>query len=101
MTYSNFVEKCKDVVLMAIEGECDWESIDAFQKHIDSIYNSLHISWFSKTLQNRKALVMSTDSLFDHTYWEVTYNGDKDEYYIDKYHKQSNTVIRGKDIETM
>lgn len=102
MTYSHFVKKCKDVVLIAIEREHDWESIDAFQKHINSIYDSLHITWFSKTLQNHKALVMSTDSLFDKTYWEVTYNGDKDEYYVDKYIKQSNTVILGEDInETM
>ena len=102
MTYSHFVKKCKDVVLIAIEREHDWESIDAFQKHINFIYDSLHITWFSKTLQNHKALVMSTDSLFDKTYWEVTYNGDKDEYYVDKYIKQSNTVILGEDIdETM
>ena len=34
--------------------------------------------------------------------WEVTYNGDKDEYYVDRYIKQSNTVILGEDInETM
>ena len=39
---------------------------------------------------------------FDHVYWEVTYNGDTNEYYVDKYIKQSNTVILGEDIdETM
>ena len=97
----NFVENCRDVVLIAIEKEHDWESIDSFQQHINFIYDSLHVTWFSKTLQNRKALVMSTDSVFDHIYWEVTYNGDANEYYVDTYHKQSNVVISGEDIEDM
>lgn len=34
--------------------------------------------------------------------WEVTYNGDTNEYYVDEYKKQSNKVILGADIdETM
>lgn len=77
-------------------------SSQARMQDVKLVYDSLHITWFSKTLQNHKALVMSTHKDYDHTYWEVTYNGDKDEYYVDEYKKQSNTVILGEDIdETM
>lgn len=51
----------------------------------------LYIVWFCKTLQNWKALI-STDK-WNSVYWEVTFNGDKSEAYIDKYIKESNSVI--------
>lgn len=57
---------------------------------IDEIY----IVWFSKTLQNWKALLGTT--LPDGMYYEITYNGDRKEAYIDTYHKIDNTVV---DIE--
>lgn len=76
-------------------------STNSRDKDIDDTYESLNIVWFSKTLQNHKALVMSTHEYYDDTYWEVTYNGDKDEYYVDEYIKTSNEVISGDDIETM
>ena len=93
---SNFIDRCIETVWQSID--YDWESQDFFTDHCDEIYESLKIVWFCKTLKNHKALVMSTDSMFNHTYWEVTYNGDKDEYYVDEYKKQSNTVILGEDI---
>lgn len=89
MTMSKFINNCIEVV---------WLTIDVEDNKVDEVYESLNIVWFSKTLQNHKALVMSTSEDFDHVYWEVTYNGDKDEYYVDKYIKQSNTVILGEDI---
>lgn len=51
----------------------------------------LYIVWFCKTLQNWKALI-STD-VASGLYWEVTYNGDKKETYVDRYRKQGNTCI--------
>lgn len=51
----------------------------------------LYIVWFCKTLQNWKALV-STD-VASGLYWEVTYNGNKCEAYVDRYRKQFNTAI--------
>lgn len=51
----------------------------------------LYIVWFAKTLQNWKALI-STDSV-DGVYWEVTFNGNKSEAYIDRYSKEKNTAI--------
>ena len=44
-----------------------------------------------KTLQNSKALVSTT--LPDGMYYELTYNGDKDELYLDAYKKFENRCI--------
>jgi hypothetical protein len=50
-----------------------------------------YIVWFTKTLQNWKALVSTT--LPDQMHYELTYNGDKDELYIDAYKKFNNSRI--------
>ena len=47
--------------------------------------------WKCKTLQNWKYLLAST--LFDGMYYELTYNGDKDEWYLDAYKKFENRRI--------
>lgn len=54
----------------------------------------VYIVWFSKTLQNFKALVSTT--LPDGRYFEVTYNGDEKELYLDVYEKRENQVIKDK-----
>lgn len=50
------------------------------------------VVWSCKTLQNNKALLSTT--LFDGMYYEVTYNGDKDEFYFDAYKKFENKCIK-------
>ena len=50
--------------------------------------DDVFIVWFSKTLQNWKALVSTT--VPDGMYYEVTYNGDKKELYLDAYKKWEN-----------
>lgn len=47
--------------------------------------------WKAKALQNWKYLLAST--LFDGMYYELTYNGDKKEWYLDAYKKFENQVI--------
>lgn len=47
--------------------------------------------WKCKTLQNWKYLLAST--LFDGMYYELTYNGDEREWYLDAYKKFENRVI--------
>lgn len=47
--------------------------------------------WKCKTLQNWKYLLSST--LFDGMYYELTFNGDKHEWYLDAYKKFENRVI--------
>lgn len=49
--------------------------------------------WMNKTLQNAKGLFASNRP--DKLYAEVTYNGDKDEFYVDVYHKISNRAFSG------
>jgi hypothetical protein len=54
-------------------------------------YEETFVVWFCKTLQNWKALVSTTRP--DLTYYEVTYNGDAKETYLDVYVKTVNEVI--------
>ena len=61
------------------------------QNYSDITESDIYIVWFSKTLQNWKALV-STDKMIGF-YAEITYNGDKHETYIDKYVKTENRCI--------
>lgn len=48
--------------------------------------------WKAKILQNWKYLISST--LFDGMYYELTYNGDKREWYLDAYKKFENRVVK-------
>ncbi len=50
------------------------------------------IVWKCKALQNWKYLLSST--LFDGMYYELTYNGDKHEWYLDAYKKFQNVVVK-------
>lgn len=52
----------------------------------------VYIVWKCKTLQNWKWMVSST--LHDGMYYEVTYNGDKKEFYLDAYKKVENVCIK-------
>ena len=47
--------------------------------------------WKAKVLQNWKYLISST--LPDGMYYELTYNGDKKEWYLDAYKKFENRCI--------
>ena len=72
--------------------------LDYANEHIDKTDNvqitldNVFIVWFCKTLQNWKALVSTT--LPDGMYYEVTYNGDKKEAYLDAYKKFENRCIK-------
>lgn len=48
----------------------------------------IFVVWYTKTLQNWKALVGST--LPDQEYYEVTFDGDKKKIYLDVYIKHAN-----------
>lgn len=50
------------------------------------------IVWKCKTLQNWKYLISST--LYDGMYYELTFNGDRKEWYLDAYKKFENKVIK-------
>lgn len=53
--------------------------------------DDVYIVWMCKTLQNNKAMASTT--LFDGMYYEITYNGDKNEIYFDAYKKWQNIVL--------
>lgn len=57
------------------------DKTDKMQITVDDVY----VVWFCKTLQNWKALASTT--VPDGMYYELTYNGDKDEMYLDAYKK--------------
>lgn len=91
MTDKEFVKLIKETI------------VDYFNRHVDKTdnkkitENDVFIVWMCKTLQNSKALASTTVS--DGMYYEITYNGDKNETYIDVYKKWENFVVRGEENE--
>ena len=71
--------------------------VDYFNKHVDVTGNKkitvadVFIVWFSKTLQNWKALVSTTVN--DGMYYEITHDGDKGYTYVDVYKKRENFTV--------
>jgi len=64
------------------------EKTDKFTLTEDDIY----VVWYCKTLQNHKALLSTNVS--DGMYYELTFNGDKKELYLDAYKKWENKCIK-------
>ena len=64
------------------------------REHLDKSDPEAHFDvftvWKAKILQNWKYLISST--LPDGMYYELTYNGDKTEWYLDVYKKMENVV---------
>lgn len=64
---------------------------DHLDKSDDPVDFDVYIVWQCKVLQNWKFLIST--SLHDGMYYEVTYNGDKKEWYLDAYKKFENRCI--------
>lgn len=84
-------KKAKDLVVNYVNEKLD--KTDNKQITKDDVY----VVWFSKTLQNWKALLSTT--LFDGMYYEITYNGDKKETYVDAYKKWENFTVKDEVVE--
>lgn len=67
------------------------EHLDKTNK-VEITKDDVFVVWSCKTLQNHKALVSTTVS--DGMYYEFTYNGDKNELYMDAYKKWENKCIK-------
>ena len=85
MDERKFVKICRKVVADYVNAHID--KTDGKQITEDDVY----VVWLSKVLQNNKACLSTT--LFDGMYYELTYNGDKDELYFDAYKKWENICI--------
>ena len=76
---NEFIQKCKSIVKGHL-GKTNMPDDEIF------------VVWSCKTLQNKKALLSA--SFKGAPYFEITYNGDKDETYVDVYKKESNYVLK-------
>lgn len=86
MGNNEFQKLCKKVVVEYFNSRV--EKTDNKELTEDDVF----IVWLCKTLQNHKALVSTTVS--DGMYYELTYNGDKNELYLDAYKKWENKCIK-------
>ena len=85
MNEKEFLDFCKEQVANYTNEHLDKTDNKKITK--DDVF----MVWCCKTLQNNKALLSTI--LFDGMYYEITYNGDKDEAYIDAYKKWENFKI--------
>lgn len=69
MTDEKFINRCEEAIM----------------EYNGCLYK-VCLVWFVKALQNYKALFTT----FNGYYYEATYNGDKDELYLDVYKKETN-----------
>lgn len=67
--------------------------IEHLDKSDDVSDFEVYVVWKCKALQNWKYLLSST--LLDGMYYELTFNGDKKEWYLDAYKKFENRTVRG------
>ena len=71
---------------------------DYAKNHLDKsdgdVDFNVYIVWKCKILQNWKYLISTT--LSDGMYYELTFNGDKQEWYLDTYKKFENVCIKQK-----
>lgn len=86
MGNEKFLKICKEAVADYTNEHFD--KTDETEITADDVF----VVWSCKTLQNHKALLSTTVS--DGMYYELTYNGDKNELYFDAYKKWENVCIR-------
>lgn len=84
MSTEEFIKKCKE--------EVKRYTLDNLNKNGILYEFDIYMVWYSKTLQNHKALLST--SLMNGMYFELTFNGDKQELYFDAYKKTENKCIK-------
>ena len=75
MDFNKFQDICREEVTKYFNSRSD--KTDKFELKKEDVF----VVWYCKTLQNAKM------------YYELTYNGDKDEMYLDAYKKWENKKI--------
>lgn len=77
---------------------------NALIEQLKKLYNEdfkiedLHLVWFSKILQNYKCVII--DLKANQRYYELTFNGDRNEIYIDIYQKEHNIVVANENFNS-
>lgn len=69
-----------------------WNEKNDTTNNISITKDNVFLTWHAKELQNQKAM-LATDQP-DGTYFEVTWNGDKEEAYLDVYKKWENRTVK-------
>ena len=82
MGNNEFENKCIELVKKYYEEE--------LKTHIEK--EEIHIVLIVKALKNKKALISTSKK--DTRYFEITFNGDKKETYIDCYIKEKNICVK-------
>lgn len=67
------------------------QRLEVTDTHTTFSADEVYVVWFCFTLQNWKALLSTT--LPDGMYYEVTYDNNKQMYYLDAYRKWDNQAI--------
>ena len=86
MGNDKFLNWCKQIVANYTNNHID--KTDGIAISTEDVF----VVWSCKTLQNNKALLSTT--VPDGMYYEITYNGDKREAYVDAYKKRENFVVK-------
>lgn len=86
MNFDTFLDQCKEIVRDYTNAHLD--KSDGKEIGTEDVF----VVWYCKTLQNAKALLST--KLFDGMYYELTYNGDKNELYLDAYKKFNNQCVK-------
>ena len=82
MENDKFLNLCKEKIVEYFNSRSD------ITDKVTITSDNVFVVWSCKILQNNKALLSTTIS--DGMYYELTYNGDKDELYFDAYKKWQN-----------
>ena len=82
----SFIEKAKSAIVSYFNDQV--EKTDNVKITEEDVY----VVWQCKTLQNNKAMLSTTVS--DGMYYEFTWNGDKNEGYLDAYKKWKNILVK-------
>ena len=89
MDNDKFVELCKKKVVEITT--LDWSSVGVeLPTYITT--DDVYVVWLNRTLQNNKALLSTT--VEDGMYYEIAYNGDKNELYFDAYKHVENVEFK-------
>lgn len=86
MDTNKFLKNCKEKVAEYFNEHKDKTDVVETMNAED-----VYVVWYCKTLQNAKALLSTP--VPDGMYYECTFNGDKNELYLDAYKKWENVKI--------